>query len=103
MESKSKDNMFSTRLRATEPTIWALRKNTSNQNATKSPSGTLYEHLFGYDPIRLTPVGDMGRISTDNTDEIHKGSAENPQLNIINAKTNFAAMEIASDLPPEKL
>ena len=77
-------------LKSVEPTIWALRK-----NAKKKEDGisTLYEHLYGYDPIRV--------IVNPETDEpeqaIRKGSAENPHLNIINPETNFTVMELASE------
>ncbi len=71
-----------------EPTIWALRKNGHKEEEVQS---SLYEHLFGYDPIKVN----------GKEEAIRKGSAENPGLNIINPKTNFALVEIASDLPPE--
>ncbi len=82
-----------------EPTIWALRRNVraTKQNNTPqtTPTDTLYEHLFGYDPIRV--MKDRERF-----EDIHKGSAENPQLNIINPVTNFTVMELASEEEPSK-
>lgn len=90
------------------PTIWSLRAGIradglqDNQRTTKSPletigGGTLYEHLFGYDPIRMMPLPLAGNSTQQ------KPSAENPRLNVISAETNFALMEIAADLPPETL
>lgn len=78
-----------------EPTIWALRKNTRKEDEGRAESGTLYEHIFGYDPIRIN------NANGDN-DAIQKGCSENPKLNLINPQTNFAVVEIASDLPPEE-
>lgn len=73
-----------------EPTIWALRKKgILESEETSVPS--LYEHLFGYDPIQLVVKPET----------IRKGSAENPALNIINPQTNFTLVEIASDMKPE--
>ena len=75
-------------LKSVEPTIWALRKNTKK----KDDPATLYEHLYGYDPIRVA------RPDQDGQEEaIRKGSAENPNLNIINPVTNFMVMELASE------
>ena len=75
-------------LKSVEPTIWALRKNAKKK---KDDPATLYEHLYGYDPIRVI-------IPQNEAEEaIHKGSAENPQLNILNPRTNFMVMELASD------
>lgn len=92
-------NRIEQSLKPTEPTIWALRRNTSNQNraaaqtAASAPEGTLYEHLFGYDPIRLRgPVAAPAR-----PEEVQKGSAENPKLNILNPATNFLVKELTSD------
>lgn len=83
-------------LKSVEPTIWALRKNGRQKH--DGADGTLYEHLYGYDPIRvLRPDAANGR-----EEAIHKGSAENPNLNILNAETNFAVMELASELPAEE-
>ena len=76
-------------LKPVEQTIWALRKNSKKK---KDDSTTLYEHLYGYDPIRVI------RPDQDGQEEaIRKGSAENPHLNIINPETNFAVMELASE------
>ncbi len=70
----------------TEPTIWALRKSTRQvRDATHS----LYEHLYGYEPIRM-PAGDEGE------ERVRRGSAQNPQLNIINPQTNFAIRSLDS-------
>lgn len=89
-------------LSPTQPTIWALRRNVrsvqDNQpSETPAVSGSLYEHLFGYDPIRVLGLHKDMPVHTDAA-----VTAENPKLNIINAQTNFALMEIAADLPPEK-
>ena len=84
---------------APEPTIWALRKNPRAQTVTASTDDpTLYEHLFGYDPISL-----LRRQSKADTADMDAGatSAENPNLNIINPETNYAVMELASDLEPD--
>ncbi len=71
----------------TEPTIWALRKNTKQvRDATHS----LYEHLYGYDPIRV-PEHDA-----EEEESVRKGSAENPNLNILDSTTNFIAVQLAS-------
>jgi len=80
-------------IRAPEPTIWALRKNVAatRQDNVAPVERSLYEHIYGYEPIRVT---------RDNEETIRKGSAENPGLNIINPATNFVAVQIASeDLP----
>ena len=77
-----------------EPTIWALRKNGVKQDEEQDV-GTLYEHLYGYDPIRVMP---LNRIAGDKKN-IRKGSAENPELNIIAPQTNFIVMELASEDP----
>lgn len=76
-----------------EPTIWALRKNGVRQEDESAAS--LYEHLYGYDPIRVAPVNRM----PDEKQVIRKGSAENPELNILTPKTNFIVMELASEDP----
>lgn len=81
-------------LQTVEPTIWALRKHGVKNHAEHEPAPTLHEHLFGYDPIKL-----QHKPGTPET--VRRGSAENPALNIINPKTNFTLIEIASDLPPE--
>ncbi len=77
-------------LKSVEPTIWALRKKGKTEQ-TVVPS--LYEHLYGYDPIKV--ILDNAPVETDPAPT----SAENPKLNILNPATNFAAMEIASDEP----
>lgn len=87
---------------ATQPTIWALRKNVrayQDNNPQPASGNTLYEHLFGYDPIRLVGQPPL----TARREEHTVVTAENPNLNIINPKTNFAVMEIAADLPPESV
>ncbi len=80
----------------TEPTIWALRKNAKEADATSLPANdlNLYTHLFGYDPIRIAS-DTLGAKSHDA--EIRRGSAENPTLNIINPTTNFMIKELASE------
>ena len=83
-------------LKSVEPTIWALRKN--GRQKDDESKGTLYEHLYGYDPIRVLRPD----IANGQQETIHKGSAENPNLNILNAETNFAVMELASELPAEE-
>lgn len=80
--------------KSVEPTIWALRKNGIKQDNDENV-GSLYEHLYGYDPIRVLPVN---RVS-DGKENIRKGSAENPELNILAPKTNFIVMELASEDP----
>jgi hypothetical protein len=82
-----------------EPTIWALRKNGLRVEQNDSDISSLYEHLYGYDPIRLTSM--PAKMQNSQEHSIRRGSAENPGLNIINPMTNFAVMEIAADLPPE--
>lgn len=77
-------------LKYTEPTIWALRKNAVKDEPVEQ-TGSLYEHLFGYDPIKVqAPANKM-------EGKIRRGSAENPALNIINPATNFLVMEIVSE------
>ena len=84
---------------APEPTIWALRKNPRTGDAPASADDhSLYEHLFGYDPIRM--IGGNGH-SPAHTEESGQTSAENPNLNILNAGTNFAVVELASELKDE--
>lgn len=89
------------------PTIWSLRAGIradglqDNQKATKLPietigGGTLYEHLFGYDPIRMMPSP-----LAENAIQ-QKPSAENPRLNVLSAETNFALRDIVSDDPPDQ-
>lgn len=71
----------------TEPTIWALRKNTRQ---VREATDSLYEHLYGYEPIRV-PSQEAEEES------VRKGSAENPQLNILNSKTNFIVKALADN------
>lgn len=79
-----------------EPTIWALRKNPRAANTDSKDDHSLYEHLFGYDPIKLA------RTSGSNGGKTASTSAENPNLNILNAGTNFTVREMASDIPAEE-
>ncbi len=87
------------------PTIWSLRAGIradglqDNQKATKLPietigGGTLYEHLFGYDPIRMMK-------KAPDEEAVSKPSAENPRLNVLSAETNFALRDMVSDDPPD--
>ena len=76
-------------LKSVEPTIWALRKNTKK----KDDPSSLYEHLYGYDPIRVS----RPEMAEEQDETIRTGSAENPQLNILNPVTNFMVMELASE------
>lgn len=78
----------------TEPTIWALRKNTRKAG---DAAPTLYEHLYGYDPIKV--VRNTVDATPEDEEAVRKGSAENPGLNIIAPSTNFTVMELASDEP----
>lgn len=78
----------------TEPTIWALRKNVRGTKQNNDPAA-LYEHIYGYDPIKVMR-GDEEKTTREN---VRKGSAENPSLNIINPQTNFLVREIVSDDP----
>lgn len=80
-----------------EPTIWALRKNPRAANTDNAADHSLYEHLFGYDPISLV----RGRQEPVEQDA-GVTSAQNPNLNILNAETNFAVLELVSDLPEDK-
>lgn len=93
MKMKKQRRIPSPYLKPTEPTIWALRK-PLRANDDTSPEATLYEHIFGYDPIRLpgTPTA-----TEAHEEEIHKGSGENPHLNIINPATNFMVKNMTSD------
>jgi hypothetical protein len=80
----------------TEPTIWALRKGArpdvqSEDTSNEVPS--LYEHIYGYDPIRIN----RNRAERE---KIQKGSAENPGLNILNPQTNFVVKAITSKDAP---
>jgi hypothetical protein len=77
----------------TEPTIWALRKNTRRVKETTS---SLYEHLLGYEPI------ETDHEIEEDEEAIRKGSAENPQLNILNPETNFIVMELSSEDTTER-
>lgn len=92
IKKSKKDRPMGQALKYTEPTIWALRKNAhlDEQRADGRPA-SLYEHIFGYEPIRVTPP------PSQTEEEIRKGSAENPNLNIINPVTNFIVMELASE------
>lgn len=103
MKFKGKDqNLITQPIKPTQPTIWALRRNVravqdnEPQPMVKdvSSSGTLYEHLFGYDPIQV-------RSQTSAIENSHGStvSAENPKLNIINPQTNFLVREMVSDDP----
>lgn len=92
---KPQGNTLNQSIKPSEPTIWALRKPApGNHNATLSPKGTLYEHLFGYDPIRVTSSSSS---LAPKPEDIYKGSAGNPQLNIINPATNFLVKDLSSD------
>jgi hypothetical protein len=79
-----------------EPTIWALRKNPRAANEAAIGDHSLYEHLFGYDPIRM-----ITGVRSNQVEDSVPTSAENPNLNILNAGTNFAVMEMASELEEE--
>lgn len=81
---------------APEPTIWALRKNPRAVHEAAGDDHSLYEHLFGYDPIRMITGGPAAEDAAPT-------SAENPNLNILNAGTNFAVVELASEMEPEKV
>lgn len=94
MKAKAKD--IDPRVIAPEPTIWALRKNPHNGNSPKGNDHSLYEHIFGYDPISLLRSPDR-----PSEDKAGATSAANPQLNIINPETNFAVMELVSEDPEE--
>jgi hypothetical protein len=80
----------------TEPTIWALRKNVRASKQDNNDPAALYEHIYGYDPIKV--VRERGEAPKEN---IRKSSAENPSLNILNSETNFLVREIVSDDPPK--
>lgn len=83
---------------APEPTIWALRRNPrapETPAASNDQGGSLYQHLFGYDPIELL------KKSSPDGEAMAQTSAENPKLNIINPETNFAVMEIVSEQPAD--
>jgi hypothetical protein len=78
-------------LKYTEPTIWALRKQGQKaEEAETEAQSTLYEHLMGYDPIRVV------RPPEAKQNFIRKSSAENPKLNILNPATNFALIDLSS-------
>lgn len=97
MKPKAQEtNSIGQNIKQTQPTIWALRKNVRAHQDNEPPaaSGTLYEHLFGYDPIRL--MG--GQVAAPATDTAPV-SAENPNLNIIHSQTNFLVRELVSDDP----
>ncbi len=102
MKSKGQETVFGqTAIKPPQPTIWALRKNVRayQDNAPPSTSAnTLYEHLFGYDPIRLLgPAGAAMAVQPESSPV----TADNPKLNIIHSRTNFLVMEMASDEPHE--
>lgn len=102
MKFKGKDqNLITQPIKPTQPTIWALRRNVraaqDNEpqlSVNNVSTGTLYEHLFGYDPIHIARQAAPTDISEDAAI-----SAENPKLNIINPQTNFLVREIVSDDP----
>lgn len=98
MRQKGKETSFTgLAIKSTQPTIWALRKNVrahQDNNAPATSGDTLYEHLFGYDPIRL-----LGGQSAAPALDATPVSAENPHLNIIHSQTNFLVMEMASEDP----
>lgn len=103
MKSKGQETSFGQTAikQPPQPTIWALRKNVRahQDNTPASTSGnTLYEHLFGYDPIRL--LGPAGAALATRP-ESSPVTADNPKLNIIHSQTNFLVMEMASDEPQE--
>ncbi len=92
------------------PTIWSLRAGIrrdglqDNEKATLSPKETetlggaaFYEHLFGYDPIRLLQqtMANPNRRSTDIP--ASPNSAENPRLNVIAPETNFIVRDLVSE------
>lgn len=81
-----------------EPTIWALRKNPRAANEAAADDHSLYEHLFGYDPIRM-----ITGAAQNHMEDTAPTSAENPNLNILNARTNFAVVELASEMEEEKV
>lgn len=78
----------------TEPTIWALRKNVRATKQDNNDPATLYEHIYGYDPIKVVRGHEEG-----SQENVRKGSAENPSLNIINSQTNFLVRDLVSDDP----
>lgn len=85
--------------KSTEPTIWALRRQGLLDERASTHIPSLFEHLYGYDPIRV-----LGKLSADPTEReaLNKGAATNPRLNIIDPETRFAVSEIASELPPDQ-
>lgn len=97
MKQKGKETNFTgPAMKSTQPTIWALRKNVRAHQDNNAPASgdTLYEHLFGYDPIRL-----LGGKSAAPALDATPVSADNPNLNIIHSQTNFLVMEMASEDP----
>ena len=81
-----------------QSTVLALRHNgrKATEHADEDVS-SLYEHLYGYDPIRVVSNRiDRRKPKADPKDS----AAENPRLNIINPLTNYAVMEIASEETP---
>lgn len=82
-----------------EPTIWALRKQglIDERGSTTPPS--LFEHLYGYDPIRI-----LGHLPADPVARAAMSAdavTNSPRLHILNPETRLAVAEIASDLPPD--
>lgn len=84
-------------LQSVEPTIWALRKKGLSERASRTPS--LFEHLYGYDPIRILADLPADPIEREIQNRVIPG---NPHVAVINPETSFALSEIASDLPPEQ-
>lgn len=83
--------------KSVEPTIWALRKKGLSERASRMPS--LFEHLYGYDPISILADLPADPIEREAQSRAIPG---NPHLAVINPETSFALAEIASDLPPEQ-
>lgn len=71
-----------------EPTIWALRKNVRKVEDEAVP--TLHQHIYGYEPIRVSR-------REETQENVRKGSAENPELNILNPVTSFMVVKLASE------
>jgi hypothetical protein len=75
----------------------ALRKKGLSERESLTPS--LFEHLYGYDPIRILADLPADPVARENRSRAVPG---NPHIAVINPETSFALAEIASDLPPEQ-
>lgn len=85
-------------MRYTEPTLWALRKNAQKRKTAQyEGQDELYEHIFGYDPIKVA----IRNFVSKKEQPASETSARNPKLNILDSQTGFAVRALVSEDPAD--